>query len=228
MITGPTNAEPLTPARAQTQAQAGKGSFTAGADFNMFLRMLTTQMQNQNPLNPTEASDFAVQLATFSSVEQQIQTNQLLSRLNDQILAADLANWLEREIATDGPVRFTSGLLEFHAAPQANSSRRELVVLSLAGDELARLQVPTQDESFRIDPASVLPGAMPGMSYRVEIVDFSGADVISRQNALHYQQVREVRSTGDGAALLVLADGTGLSPADVRAVRAGNSSGMAP
>ena len=43
--------------------------------------MLTTQIKNQDPLNPMEGTEFAVQLATFSGVEQQVQTNQLLARL---------------------------------------------------------------------------------------------------------------------------------------------------
>ena len=42
------------------------------SDFQTFLTMLTTQLQNQDPLNPVESSDFAVQLATFSGVEQQV------------------------------------------------------------------------------------------------------------------------------------------------------------
>ena len=43
--------------------------------------MLTVQMENQDPLNPVDSADYAVQLATFSSVEQQLRTNDLLSSL---------------------------------------------------------------------------------------------------------------------------------------------------
>jgi flagellar basal-body rod modification protein FlgD len=53
------------------------------SDFETFLRMLTVQMKNQDPLNPIESSDFAVQLATFSGVEQQVKTNDLLTKLAD-------------------------------------------------------------------------------------------------------------------------------------------------
>jgi len=38
------------------------------SDFDTFLKMMTTQVQNQDPLNPVDSSDYAVQLATFSSV----------------------------------------------------------------------------------------------------------------------------------------------------------------
>jgi len=38
--------------------------------FETFLKMLTAQIQNQDPMNPIASSDDAIQLATFSSVEQ--------------------------------------------------------------------------------------------------------------------------------------------------------------
>ena len=60
------------------------------SDFETFLKMLTTQMQNQDPLNPIESSDYAVQLATFSGVEQQVRTNQLLADLANQMGSSGL------------------------------------------------------------------------------------------------------------------------------------------
>ena len=48
---------------------------------NRFLKLLTTQMQNQDPLNPIDSTDYAAQLATFSGVEQQVRTNSLLADL---------------------------------------------------------------------------------------------------------------------------------------------------
>ena len=58
---------------------------TIDSDFETFLIMLTTQMKIQDPLNPIDSSDFAVQLATFSSVEQQVKTNDLLASLGQQL-----------------------------------------------------------------------------------------------------------------------------------------------
>jgi flagellar basal-body rod modification protein FlgD len=58
-------------------ADNGSGA-KISSDFETFLKMLTVQMQNQDPLNPVDSSDYATQLATFSGVEQQVQTNDLL------------------------------------------------------------------------------------------------------------------------------------------------------
>ena len=44
-----------------------------------FLLMLVTQLNNQDPLNPMEGSEFAAQLAQFTSVEQLLSLNKTLS-----------------------------------------------------------------------------------------------------------------------------------------------------
>lgn len=62
------------------------------ADFNAFLKMLTTQLQNQDPLKPMDATQFTQQLVTFSQVEQQIQQTGKLQAMLDRMAASDLAN----------------------------------------------------------------------------------------------------------------------------------------
>lgn len=54
---------------------------TVSADFETFLKMLTAQIQNQDPMNPIVSSDYATQLATFSSVEQQVLANSYLENI---------------------------------------------------------------------------------------------------------------------------------------------------
>ncbi len=48
-------------------------------NYEMFLQLLVTQMQNQNPLDPTDATEFTNQLVQYSSVEQQIKMNSTLA-----------------------------------------------------------------------------------------------------------------------------------------------------
>src|ERR1700752_4834891 len=56
------------------------GSSLAG-NFNEFLTLLTTQLQNQNPLDPLDTNQFTQQLVQFAGVEQQINMNQQLTSL---------------------------------------------------------------------------------------------------------------------------------------------------
>ena len=50
-------------------------------DYNSFLKLLVAQMQNQDPMNPTDSTQYLSQLASFSSVEQAVQTNSKLDQL---------------------------------------------------------------------------------------------------------------------------------------------------
>lgn len=51
------------------------------AEFNLFLKLLTTQMKNQNPLSPTDSAQYTQQLVQYSLVEQSIQQNKSLSAM---------------------------------------------------------------------------------------------------------------------------------------------------
>ena len=56
-------------------------SQTLSADMDTFLKLLTTQMQYQDPLDPMDASEYTNQLVQYSNVEQAIQTNTKLDSL---------------------------------------------------------------------------------------------------------------------------------------------------
>lgn len=58
------------------------GAFASMAgNENNFLKLLTTQLQHQDPTSPMKNDQLASQLAQFSAVEQQVQTNKNLSAL---------------------------------------------------------------------------------------------------------------------------------------------------
>lgn len=50
-------------------------------DFDAFLQMLTTQLQNQSPLDPMDTNEFTQQLVQFAGVEQSIRSNENLESL---------------------------------------------------------------------------------------------------------------------------------------------------
>src|ERR1700692_84650 len=51
------------------------------SNFTTFLQLLTTQLQNQDPLSPMDTNQFTQQLVQFASVEQQMKSNDSLSTL---------------------------------------------------------------------------------------------------------------------------------------------------
>lgn len=54
---------------------------TLSGNFDTFLKMLVTQLQNQDPLAPTDTAQFTNQLVMYSQVEQQLSTNDKLDSL---------------------------------------------------------------------------------------------------------------------------------------------------
>jgi flagellar basal-body rod modification protein FlgD len=62
-------------------AGANSGSAGLASNLNMFLTLLTTQLSHQDPMNPTDSSQFTNQLVQYSQVEQAINTNTNLSKL---------------------------------------------------------------------------------------------------------------------------------------------------
>jgi flagellar basal-body rod modification protein FlgD len=63
------------------QAAGANASQQLAGNFNTFLQLLTTQLQNQNPLDPLDTNQFTQQLVEFASVEQQINMNTNLQSL---------------------------------------------------------------------------------------------------------------------------------------------------
>lgn len=53
----------------------------ATVDYNAFLKLLVEQLKNQDPTQPTDPTQYLSQLASFSNVEQAVQTNTKLDTL---------------------------------------------------------------------------------------------------------------------------------------------------
>ncbi|AYV44804.1 flagellar hook capping protein [Caulobacter flavus] len=66
-----------------TSAASSSGTLQLGT--TDFLQLLMTQLTNQNPLDPTDPTEFTSQLATYSSLEQQISMNDTLTTMSDNM-----------------------------------------------------------------------------------------------------------------------------------------------
>jgi flagellar basal-body rod modification protein FlgD len=74
-----------TPAAATGSLSSSTGSAVSNStianNFTQFLTLLTTQLKNQNPLDPLDSNQFTQQLVQFSQVEQQLKQNEQLTTL---------------------------------------------------------------------------------------------------------------------------------------------------
>ncbi len=76
-------ASPSTQTEPQTASAAARSSL--GADLDSFLRLLTAQISNQDPLEPMDSTTFISQLAQLSQVEQSITSNENLEHISEQL-----------------------------------------------------------------------------------------------------------------------------------------------
>jgi flagellar basal-body rod modification protein FlgD len=72
---------PLPAGSSTSSGTNGLASQQIAGNFQTFLQLLTTQLQNQNPLDPLDTNQFTQQLVQFAGVEQQLNTNSSLQTL---------------------------------------------------------------------------------------------------------------------------------------------------
>jgi flagellar basal-body rod modification protein FlgD len=123
-----------------TQTLNGNQSLAANqlaGNFDTFLTLLTTQLQNQDPLSPMDSTEFTQQLVAFSSVEQQINTNDNLKSLialsmSQQASAA--VNYIGHSVVlTNGKGSLNGGTVDWTYNLSAPSSGTLLTVKDAAG-----------------------------------------------------------------------------------------------
>jgi flagellar basal-body rod modification protein FlgD len=88
-----------------TTSATGVDKGTIAGNFQTFLTLLTTQLKNQNPLDPLDTNQFTQQLVQFAQVEQQLKSNDQLSALVSLQKTAQSTAALEfvgKSVAVDG------------------------------------------------------------------------------------------------------------------------------
>lgn len=88
-----------------TNSTTSSSSSTFSASYDMFLQLLTTQLQTQNPLDPMDSTEFTSQLATYSALEQQIATNEKLDSVLTQFDTISMSTgvgYIGRTVEADG------------------------------------------------------------------------------------------------------------------------------
>src|SRR5712672_1963913 len=76
-----TSATPATSGSTPSTSDQLKFNQQIAGNFNSFLQLLTTQLKNQNPLDPLDTNQFTQQLVQFAGVEQQMNMNTQLQTL---------------------------------------------------------------------------------------------------------------------------------------------------
>jgi flagellar basal-body rod modification protein FlgD len=217
LFSGTNTTKPTAPPEAATEPK--KKALTS--DFETFLRMLTVQMQNQDPLNPVDSSDYAVQLATFSGVEQAVRTNQLLEGMGGQfnlLGMAQFSGWIGQEARSDAAVSYDGQPTTVSYTADSKADRAVLVVKDASGATLAREEVPHRAKEYSWLGGDAVGNPLANGTYRLSLESYQGSALIGTTAVEGYARVTEVRNGATGP-VLVLQGGQTVEASKVSALR---------
>lgn len=211
---------PGPPTAAETREEPNDSTVIT-SDFETFLTLLTAQLENQDPLNPLESTDFATQLATFSGVEQQVQTNELLQGLSDALGAtgvSQLSDWVGRDVRAAMPVMFDGSPVTLAPAPAAGADEMALIVRDASGSVVQRSVIPASSETLTWAGVTTDGGPFPPGLYSFSLESRAGGEAMATDPVEVYATVREARL--DGGEVELVFDGAATVAANaVSAVR---------
>lgn len=184
---------------------------SAASDFESFLTLLTAQLRNQDPLSPLDSTEFIAQLASFSSVEQQIATNDRLDQIVEQTVVGDIAAfgaWIGRSVSTiDGVFRASGEEVSFSFDSVPGADAATAVVKGSNGREIRRIPVATDGNGIGVWDGENTDGAViSGENLSIEVEYYTNGAISDTRAAFVSTTVTGIRSTDDGVAL-DLADG---------------------
>ncbi|MDO9713374.1 flagellar hook assembly protein FlgD [Paracraurococcus lichenis] len=200
---------------ASQQTAATKSLGSGNQDLNRFLTLLTAQLKYQDPMNPTDATQFVAQLAQFSQVEQQTKSNTLLQKLAD----ASAGNQLTQVAGLIGKqVTAAASSLAVPASGAAapvsvtvndvTLSSPRLLVKDAAGTVLRSIPVSSGTSTVTFDGNDAKGQRLPADVYALSLVGTDSKGQAQTAGSISTAgRVAEVRSQASGGYQLVLEDG---------------------
>ena len=149
------------------------------SDFDMFLTLLTTQLRNQDPLDPMDNAEMTNQLVQFANVEQQIAQNtnleQMIMLLNAQS-AASAVGYIGKDIQfTDSTTIYSGSPVTFGYTPAKSADTLKINVLDADGKVIRTMEgeKSAQRHSIVWDGLDDLgnPAAPGQYTFRVDAMD---------------------------------------------------------
>jgi len=139
-----------------------------------FLRLFTTQLRYQNPLNPMDGTEFTAQLAQFSSLEQLVNMGNTLNSIlsyQDSLNNALATNLMGKMVKTDGNRVHLKGSADFTYHVPQDVAGMTLNIYSSSGEVVRTIdfgQQPAGDGKYTWDGTDNNGDPLPEGFYTVE------------------------------------------------------------
>ena len=191
-----------TTASSATVSETDNSRTILSDNFDSFLMLLTTQLQNQDPLSPMETHQFTNQLVMFAEAEQAIATNKKLDTLigiNQNNEASQALSYHGKQVRVKGnELSFLGEPVRFQYTMDQDASSGELIVRDVEGKEvltrqLSAGQIQEGDHEMAWDGRNNFGYVLANGLYNVSIVakDASG-ETIEAKNFTTTASVRGV------------------------------------
>ncbi len=162
-----------------------------------------------------------MQLATFSGVEQQVRTNDLLANLGTQFAVmgmSQMAGWVGMDARTAGPTQFDGVPLNLLAAPDAAADKMALVVRNADNVIVDRRELPATNDPISWAGVDAAGAPFARGLYSFELESIADGRILSTKPVETFARVVEARNMS-GELTLVLKGGAEVKAADVTALR---------
>ena len=207
---------------AGANAQSTKATNGLADNFETFLTLLTTQLKNQDPLEPLDSNEFTAQLVQFTSVEQSIATNKHLESLvalSSTNTANAAVSYLGKEVTAEGITsRLSDGQAKWSYSLPLASAQTTLTVTDILGRPVFSAPGETTDgsHSFDWDGTDTNGAPLPDGTYNLQVraLDSLGNEITSKTEVTGI--VRGV-TFEDGVPILDI-DGVNVRLSDVLAI----------
>ncbi len=181
---------PIEAIASQTQSQSGQSLNKLADNFDTFLLLLTTQLKNQDPLEPLDSNQFTEQLVQFTGVEQSIATNKNLEQLvalSSTAAANAAVSYLGQEVTATGiTAQLSDGSARWSYDLPAAATGTTLTVTDQNGDVIYTGQGETAagQHFFDWNGRSTNGAPMPNGLYNMKVnaVDGYGNPLTVRTN----------------------------------------------
>jgi flagellar basal-body rod modification protein FlgD len=215
-----TNTPPLTPA-STAKTPTSQASAVLSSDFETFLQMLTAQARYQDPLEPIDSSEYAAQLAQFSMVEQQVQSNDLLQQLSAQLGQGNIgqmASWIGMEARSQAAVPFDGTPITVLTRSEPSAEEAILIAYGPDGSEVNRQQIPTDTTAFEWAGVAQDGSSLPAGTYSFAVESRTAGKPLSTLKAETYARITEARRDGMDT-VFILEGGSALTSDGILALR---------